>query len=551
MKCITELQRSRVPRSPDWTGAPRSDTLYPPVPQGSDAVRSEPVILIMAHAVSVPSGTPSEHRNLAHWMKRSLEELANLRSDLTSDTVHDLRVVLRRCRSVASVMQEIDPHPDWEEMRGCAKKLFRSLGKLRDAHIMAEWLNKLHPEEDALKRQLLESLETDEKSARDTVQRHATRFDEKRWKKLSRALRVRIRRAPADGPAAHCLALERLEEAKELHRRAMRTDSAKPWHALRIGAKHFRYTVESLLPTAHAEWSDTLKRVQDVLGNIHDLDVLSEMLAKANANQSGELFQDWELRIENERQLNVQTYRQLALGTTNIWTHWQSGFPREEWERYAKGRIRATRAAMDPKPGRSAVMARIAMRIWSQLRLRKAGDIFSDKKERQVLETAARLSGVRNGNPKKAREKSAKSFLLDSPVPPGWTFSEWERAAWAIRFQRGVEPGRSNKRFAQLAPEQQTKVYLLAGILRLAITAQKCGVAKSSSLRLEVLPQGLLLHVAGVEDSPKNAARFTEAKQQLERSLGKSILIQAEPAGAADANAKPELQPPVPISIVS
>jgi len=58
------------------------------------------------------------------------------------------------------------------------------------------------------------------------------------------------------------------------------------------------------------------------------------------------------------------------------------------------------------------------------------------------------------------------------------------------------------------------------------------------------------LHVAGVEDSPKNAARFTEAKQQLERSLGKSILIQAEPTGDAGANAKAELQPPVPISIV-
>jgi len=290
--------------------------------------------------------------------------------------------------------------------------------------------------------------------------------------------------------------------------------------------------------------------VQDVLGNIHDLDVLSEMISQATANQFSEILQDWELRIESERQLNVQTYRQLALGAASIWTDWQSGFPREEWERYAKARIRAMRAAMDPKPGRSTMLARMAMRIWSQLRLRKAGEIFSNKKERRVLETAALLSGVRNRSLKKAREKSAKSFLLDSPVPPGWTFSEWERAAWAIRFQRGAEPGRQNKRFAKLAAEQQTKVYLLAGILRLAFAAQKSGVTKSSSLRLEVLPQGLLLHVAGVADSPKNAARFTEAKQQLERSLGKSILIQAEQTGDDGASGKAELQPPVPIAIV-
>ena len=504
----------------------------------------------MAHAVSIPSGAPSEHRNLAHWMKRSLEELANLRSDLTNDSVHDLRVALRRCRSIAATMKEIDPHPDWEEMRECARKLFRSLGELRDAHVMTECLNKLHREEDALKRQMLESLAAGEKSAQEKAQHRAERFDQKRWKKLSRSLRARIRRAPPDGDAAHCQALERLEEAKELHRRAMRTDGPKPWHALRIGVKHFRYTVESLLPAAHAEWSDTLKRVQDVLGNIHDLDVLCEMLCKANANQSSAILQDWELRIENERQLNVQTYRQLALGTASIWTHWQSGFPREEWERYAKARIRATRAAMDPKPSRSSVIARIAMRLWSQLRLRKAGEIFFDKKERRALDAAARLSGVRDASTKKAREKSAKSFLLDSPVPPAWSYSEWERVAWAIRFQRGAEPGRRNKRFAQLAAEQQTKVYLLAGILRLAIAAQKCGVTNSSSLRLEVLPQGFLLHVAGVEDSPKNAARFTAAKQQLERSLGKTILIQAEPTVAADSTAKVELQPLVPISIV-
>src|SRR5260370_40592440 len=205
---------------------------------------------------------------------------------------------------------------------------------------------------------------------------------------------------------------------------------------------------------------------------------------------------------------------------------------------------------MAAKPGRSAMLARMAMRIWSQLRLRKAGEICSNKKERRVLETAALLSGVRNRSLTKARETSPKSFLLDSPRPPGWTFSEWERAAWAIRFQRGAEPGRQNKRFAKLAAEQQTKVYLLAGILRLAIAAQKCGVTNSSSLRLEVLPQGFLLHVAGVEDSPKNAARFTAAKRQVEPTPGKTIFLQAEPPVAADSTAKVELQSPVPISIV-
>jgi CHAD domain-containing protein len=504
----------------------------------------------MAHAVSFPARVSAEHRGLAFWMKRTLEELANLRSEIGTENVHDLRVALRRCRSIATVLEEADPHPDWEEMRDCARKLFRSLGDLRDAHVMAEWLNKLHPEEDALKSRLLELLAAAEKTAQEKALHRAARFDQKRWKKLARSLNRRVRRVPPDGDAAHCLALERLEEARELHRRAMRTDSIKPWHALRIGVKRFRYTAESMLPTAHEEWSESLKRVQDVLGNIHDLDVLRDLLKKARAEHSGQVNEDWEARIDGERQKNVETYRQLSLGTTSIWTAWLSEFPRKDWERYAKARLRATRAAMDAKAARSLVVTRLAMRIWSQLRLVKAGEIFSDKKERRVLEAAARLSGARDPNAKKPREKSARTFLLKSPVPPRWSFAEWERMAWAIRFQRSAEPDRRNRRFSKLAVEQQAKIRLLAGILHLAIHAQKCGVTASASLLLESLPQGLLLHLRGVEDSPKNAARFTEAKRLLERSLGKTILIQAEPdADALRARKQPLEVPPV-ISIV-
>ena len=504
----------------------------------------------MAHAVAIPSRSSAEYRGLPFRMKRTLEELGELRSELTTDTVHDLRVALRRCRSIAAAMEEIDPHPDWREMRGCARELFRSLGELRDADVMAEWLDKLHPEEEGLKRQMLEGLGSVQKAAREKALRSAARFDGKRWKKLSRALGARMRRVPLDGDAAHCLGLERLEEAKELHRRAIRTESAKPWHALRIGVKRFRYTAEALLPTAHEEWSESLKRVQDVLGNIHDLDMLAQMLKQTSAEPAAATSVDWKTRVASDRQKNVETYRQLALGTAGIWSAWFAGFPRESWERYAEGRIRATRAAMDGKPARSGAVARLAMRIWSQLGARKLGAVFSDRKERRVLQTAARLSGIRDPNTRRAREKSARTFLLQSPVPPRWTFAEWERAAWAIRFQRGVEPGQRNKQFAKLSAEQQAKICLLAGILRLAIAAQKCGATAGSALRFEVLPQGLLLRVGGAEDSPKNAARFAAAKRLLERSLGKSILIQAEAAEGVLAERNPAKEAPLAISIV-
>ena len=172
-------------------------------------------------------------------------------------------------------MEEIDPDPAWPEMRKVARKLFRGLGAVRDAQVMEEWIKKLGPENDPLRAKLLASLELDEKERSAEALRVAAKFD-KEWTDLERRLRQRVRIIPVGGLAAECLALERFEEAKELHNRALRTEKSKPWHALRIGLKRFRYTLESLLPDHSAAWSENLKRLQDLLGDVHDLDVLSE-----------------------------------------------------------------------------------------------------------------------------------------------------------------------------------------------------------------------------------------------------------------------------------
>src|SRR5262249_58372499 len=97
------------------------------------------------------AGSPSEHRGLSHCMERALEELEKLRSTPDKDAVHDLRVALRRCRSVAAVMREVDPDPAWHAMRRLPKKLFRKLGELRDTQIMDEWVSDHGAENDRLR----------------------------------------------------------------------------------------------------------------------------------------------------------------------------------------------------------------------------------------------------------------------------------------------------------------------------------------------------------------------------------------------------------------
>jgi CHAD domain-containing protein len=483
-------------------------------------------------------------------MKKALEELRDLNTELTDDNVHHLRVALRRCRSIASAMEEVDPHPDWKLMRSTARKLFRALGELRDTHVMTDWLNRLHPLDDPLKSQLLQNLVTTEKSARTKAQRRAVRFDKKLWKELTRSLAARMRRVPLDGAAAHCLALERLEEAHELHRRAMRTESIKPWHASRIGIKHFRYTVEFLLPSAHARWEDSLKKAQELLGNIHDLDVLAEMVGQARTDSPSEVSIDWKSIVAAERHKISENYRQIALGANSIWSEWIAEFPQANWDRYENARIGVIRSALDPKPARSMLLTRLALRVWSQLRFLKLGTQFADSKQRRILETAARLSGICPPGTRKIRAKFARNFLLKSPVPPKWAFFEWELVAWSIRFQHGSEPNYRQKRFSKLLADQQKQICLFAGVLRLASALQKAGALVASALRVERLAQGLLIKIDGVEDSPKNAARFAKAKKLLERSLHRTILIQPESAVLQLPAIAPEVEPAM-ISVAS
>src|SRR5690349_7031759 len=60
---------------------------------------------------------------LAHWVDRALKELENLRKAPDRDAVHHVRVVLRRCRTLAAVMREVDPDPAWKQTRSAPRKL--------------------------------------------------------------------------------------------------------------------------------------------------------------------------------------------------------------------------------------------------------------------------------------------------------------------------------------------------------------------------------------------------------------------------------------------
>ncbi len=482
----------------------------------------------MASVTALPSGVRPEHRGLVYWMDRVLKELERLQGSPDADTVHDLRVAIRRCRSVASVVEEVDPHPAWREMRKVARKLFHKLGGLRDVQVMEEWVRHLIPESDSLRAVLLANFESEMQSLRENAVDAAERFDTRAWKRLSSTLRQRARLVPAGGLAAECLALERYQEAKELHANALRTEKPKPWHALRIGLKRFRYTVENLLPEHHAAWSENLKRVQDLLGDVHDLDVLAGMVKEASSGppQSRELLLQ---TIERERHERIEKYRQLTLGKTGLWNQWRHGLPHgERLESAAMERLRATARAADVHSRRTSLTARIAVALHQKLGRLKAGPAFADSSAARVLRAAAFLHTIAPPDSPKGPHKSARKYLASLPIPPGWSVEDWELLAGVVRYHRGAEPRTGRGPFAQLSEAQQRNLRALAGTLRLARALRKSGVDTIAGLRVVRTNDAIVLRARGVSNSAESAVRLAAGKHLLESYLELPLLIKPE-----------------------
>ncbi len=480
----------------------------------------------MASATPLPSGARPEHRGLSFWMDRVLKELENFRASSDPDVVHDLRVAIRRCRSVAAVMEEVDPDPAWPVMRKVARKLFRGLGALRDAQVMNEWVKKLAPETDPVRAHLQAAFESNEPKLRENALRLAAKFDQKSWRRLERTLRKRSRLVPAGSPAAQCLALERFESAKELHAKALRTEKPKPWHALRIGLKRFRYTVESLLPEQYAAWSDNLKRIQDLLGEIHDLDVLADTVKKSDVVETEDSLKLWHEFIARERRERIETYRRLTLGKTSLWNIWRSGLPANGGiEAAALARLRATARAVDPHARRTSQISRIAVALFDAFKRADSAPAFSEASLRRVLLAAAQLRGVGKASADKSPQKAARKFLLGLPIPPGWTNEEWELLTLAIRYHSGAEPSAKRGPFSKLSLEQQNNVRALAGVLRLAGALRKCGVESGAGIRAEKSTDAIVLRAPGLADDIETASRLASGKHLLEDYLRMPLIV--------------------------
>lgn len=477
---------------------------------------------------STIAGSRSEHRGFSYWMERVLKELEKVRTAPDPDSVHDLRVAIRRCRSVAAAMEEVDTFTAWAEMRQLGRKLFRDLGELRDIQVLEDWVRRLSEDHDPIRQQLLSTFEKRETELREAALRAIGKFDGKTWRKLEGRLSRRVRLVPVDGPVAEGMALERLEAAKELHARALRTEQPAPWHELRIGVKRFRYTVESLLPARYQVWETNLKRVQDLLGDVHDLDVLAGYVDEANDEQLKEYHSNWKERIAAERMERLETYRQMALGKTSLWQEWRTGLPQgESLQAASLARISVTVRALGAGSTRASQVNRIALRLFEGLRRVHSAPEFDGAEAKLILRAAAKLHSVSDAMKGKAPHKEGRKFVRRLALPAGWSAEDWTMVALTVRYHRGAQPKPKHKAYARLSEGEQRRLACLAGVLRLARVLRKCGVERATGMRVIKSQDAILVEIPNLANTEQTAAKLGAGKHLLESVLPLPLLLKS------------------------
>jgi CHAD domain-containing protein len=476
-----------------------------------------------------PSGSTLRNKphGLAHWMRKTLAECDKVAADFAPDPVHDLRVAIRRCRSLADGFISLDPDPDWKRMKKAAKPLFSALGALRDVQVMGDWVRKLAPAEDPVAKALLDHLAQREQDLKNGAIAALQGFDRQKWQDWCGSLPARSRRLPLESLAFQHMALERWEEARRLHAAALRSRSGAALHRARIGIKRFRYTLENFLPRRHAAWGKKLAHLQDLLGDVHDLDLLWQLAQQIHAFVDAETQSRWRRRIVEERHRRVEEYRVLTTGKRGLWLEWRAGLPQHDKLRAAGiAKLAAWAAFRDPEFPQTRTVSRLALKIFDGLHTNGARPEGSRQRTRTVLHAAALARDAGRFKADRKHQKHSYKQIMKLDPPLGWSREDLRLAALAARYHRGALPNAKQKLFDTLSPSERQETNLLAGILRVAGT-----LAQSSAAAVHVQNSGpvMLIEADGLDEFGAAAARLAGDRHLLELACGKPVMIRKSP----------------------
>ncbi|MBV9607974.1 MAG: HD domain-containing protein, partial [Acidobacteria bacterium] len=291
------------------------------------------------------------------------------------------------------------------------------------------------------------------------------------------------------------------------------------------GLKRLRYTVEAFLPHRHERWAKDLRDMQDLLGEVHDLDVLWSILKSRPEIQNEDLGQ-WHRRITAERQQRLAVYRQRMIGRESPWQVWRAELPKDDQlDRAALERMRTWASFLDPDTGHSELVASLALQIYDGLA--RDGILPSAERSRRVLEAAAVLHDVGRAKAKRGHHKKSCRLITKLAAPLGWTPEELRAVAAVARYHRGALPRPDHKCMIPIPNFKRPSIVRLAGVVRLAHAFDLHHEGQVRRVQVGEEQGALVLRCHGYSETGPLAEPVAAARHLLEVSCRMPVLIRS------------------------
>ena len=202
------------------------------------------------------------------------------------DALHDLRVAMRRTRTVLEVGRPVFGRFYADQVRGALRDIQRATGTLRDEEVLLELMASL-PLGDANVQAWVQARQRRERTIRRALVRLIEAGELDRGRRLLDAL-LAFGVDPSRDKRLSKFARSAVERARRRveRRREARTDDPTALHQLRIAYKRLRYVVEvfsEALPSPLSALAQPASRLQNLLGSVHDVDVVIGSVRRARS----------------------------------------------------------------------------------------------------------------------------------------------------------------------------------------------------------------------------------------------------------------------------
>jgi CHAD domain-containing protein len=221
-----------------------------------------------------------------------------------AEPIHDLRVATRRFQTALALFKGHFPARELKKIKRRLKDLMDFSSEVRDCDIAAKVLTKsglpgAAPAKEKLAARRKESLAQLVAALRRWIARNTSQ----KWRAaLAGGMNGSGRDAAARLPKMAKQFLAGGDDA------AQKKASADDLHQYRIEAKKFRYALEIFQPAfgaAAKEWLARLKKVQSLLGNVHDYHMMRQMTADLGADAELEAW------LKKRQRKKTREFRQL------------------------------------------------------------------------------------------------------------------------------------------------------------------------------------------------------------------------------------------------